>query len=128
LDHDDVLNPVANPTTNTLYTLTVTNAEGCTVAAQVTVNVLKNPVIPNAFTPNGDGINDTWNIKYLDTYPGNTVDIYNRYGEKVYSSIGYAVPWDGTYKGANLPTDTYYYIINPKNGRKAISGSVTIIR
>jgi len=128
LDHDDILNPVANPTSNTLYTLTVTNGEGCTAATEVTVNVLKNPIIPNAFTPNGDGINDTWNIKYLDTYPGNTVDIYNRYGEKVYSSIGYAIPWDGTYKGANLPTDTYYYIINPKNGRKVISGSVTIIR
>lgn len=128
LDHDDILNPIANPANNTLYTLTVTNAEGCTAAAQVTVNVLKLPVIPNTFTPNGDGINDTWDIKYLDTYPGNTVDIYNRYGEKVYSSVGYTVPWDGTYKGANLPMDTYYYIINPKNGRKPISGGVTIIR
>jgi gliding motility-associated-like protein len=80
------------------------------------------------FTPNGDGVNDTWNIKYLETYPGNTVDIYNRQGEKVYSSIGYASPWDGRYKGAILPTGTYYYIINPKNGRKLISGNVTIIK
>jgi gliding motility-associated-like protein len=90
--------------------------------------VLKKLGVINTFTPNGDGFNDTWTIKYLESYPGNTVDVYNRYGEKVYSSTGYGIPWDGTYKGANLPSGTYYYIINPKNGRKVVSGSVTIIR
>jgi len=128
LDHDNILNPTASPIDDITYKLIVTNAEGCSAAAQVNVAVLKNPVVPNAFTPNGDGINDTWNIKYLDTYPNNTVDVFNRYGAKVYSSVGYPVPWDGTYKGSGLPPGTYYYIINPKSGRKAISGSVTIIR
>jgi gliding motility-associated-like protein len=90
--------------------------------------VLKNLNISNTFTPNGDGINDTWKIKYLETYPGNTVNIYNRYGEKVYSSVGYGVPWDGTRNGTNLPAGTYYYIIDPKNSRGVVSGSVTIIR
>lgn len=92
------------------------------------MSVLKYPVIPNTFTPNGDGINDTWDIQYLSEYPNNTVDIYDRYGQKVFSSIGYGVPWDGKYKGAYLPQGTYYYIINPKNGRKILSGSVTIVR
>ncbi|WP_428330918.1 PKD domain-containing protein [Mucilaginibacter sp.] len=128
IDHDDVLKPITSPSENITYTLLVTNASGCSASSSVNVTVLKYPVIPSAFTPNNDGINDTWNIKYLDTYPNNTVDIYNRYGEKVYSSIGYAIPWDGRYKGADLPTGTYYYIINPKSGRKALSGSVTIIR
>jgi gliding motility-associated-like protein len=128
LDNANVLNPLVSPTSDTNYKLIVTSAEGCIAAAEVFVRVLKFPVIPNAFTPNSDGINDTWNIKYLDSYPNNTVEIYNRYGERVYSSIGYAVPWDGRYKGADLPTGAYYYIINPKNGRKTISGSVTIIR
>jgi gliding motility-associated-like protein len=128
LDHYNILNPVASPSENTVYKLIVTNSEGCTAATEVTVNVLKYPVVPNAFTPNGDGVNDTWDIKYLNSYPNNTVDIYNRYGEKVYSSIGYAIPWDGTYRGAALPAGTYYYIIDPKNGRKVISGSVNIIR
>jgi gliding motility-associated-like protein len=128
LDHDNVLNPVARPSDNITYKLVVTNSSGCTTAAEVTVSVLKYPVIPNAFTPNGDGINDVWNIKYLDSYPNNTVDVYNRYGEKVYSSIGYPMPWDGKYRGADLPPGTYYYVINPKNGRKVMSGSVTIIR
>ena len=85
-------------------------------------------VIPNTFTPNGDGINDTWNIKYLDNYPNATVEIFSRYGEKVYFSRNYPIPWDGTYKGVNLPVGTYYYIVNPNSGHKALSGYVTIIR
>ena len=128
LDHDNILNPVASPANNTTYNLVVTNAEGCSAVAEIAVSVLQYPVVPNAFTPNGDGINDTWNIEHLNQYPNCTVDIFNRYGEKVYTSTGYAIPWDGTYRGAQLPASTYYYIINPKNGRKVLSGSVTIIR
>jgi gliding motility-associated-like protein len=84
-------------------------------------------MIPNAFSPNGDGINDTWQIEYLESYPGTTVDIFNRYGQKVFSSVGYTKPWDGKYNGKVLPVGTYYYVINPKNGRSTMSGSVTII-
>jgi gliding motility-associated-like protein len=84
--------------------------------------------IPNAFTPNGDGINDNWDLKYIEYYPNCTVDIYNRYGEKLYSSIGYATPWNGKYKGEDLPAGTYYYIINPKNGTAVVAGYVAIIR
>lgn len=91
-------------------------------------NILQTIEIPNTFTPNGDGSNDVWVIKNITTYPNNTVDIYNRYGEKLYSSIGYNIPWNGTYKGTNVPSGTYYYIVNPRNGLKLISGSVTIIR
>jgi gliding motility-associated-like protein len=128
LDNPNVLNPLCSVTEDKWYKLTVTTTDGCTAHDEIFVKVLKKPVIVNAFTPNGDGINDTWTIKYLDTYPGNTVDIYNRQGEKVYSSAGYASPWDGRFKGNVLPTGTYYYIINPKNGRKVISGNVTIIK
>jgi gliding motility-associated-like protein len=128
LNHDNILNPVVSDDDDTQYTLTVTAPDGCTATANVLVKVLKNIVVPNTFTPNGDGINDVWNIKYLENYPNCTVEIFNRYGEKLYSSVGYSVPWDGTYKGAQLPTGTYYYIINPKNGRKPVSGYVAIIR
>jgi gliding motility-associated-like protein len=85
-------------------------------------------VIPNTFTPNGDGINDTWDIKFLNFYANSSVDIYNRWGEKVYSSIGYSIPWDGTYKGSALPAGVYYYIINLKSDLKVLSGFVVIIR
>ncbi|WCT12563.1 PKD domain-containing protein [Mucilaginibacter jinjuensis] len=122
------LTPIANPSDDTQYTLTATSANGCVAVAQTFVSVLKAPVVPNTFTPNGDGINDTWNIKYLNSYPNATVEIFTRYGEKIYSTIGYPVPWDGTYKGAALPVGVYYYVINPKNGRSVMSGSLTIIR
>jgi len=85
-------------------------------------------VIPNTFTPNGDGVNDTWNIKYLDSYVNCLVDIFNRYGQKVFSSTGYGTPWDGTYKGARLPVGIYYYVIDLKTGYKPFSGYIAIVR
>ena len=128
LNRDDTPDPVASPVNDATYIVTVTSGDGCLSAADVDVKVLKAPAVPNTFTPNNDGVNDKWQIKYLESYPNCTVDIYNRYGEHLYSSIGYATAWDGTYKGVQLPAATYYYIINPKNGRKKITGSVTIIR
>jgi gliding motility-associated-like protein len=94
----------------------------------VFVQVLKNLIVPNTFTPNGDKINDTWKILYLESYPGCTVDVYNRYGQRVFNSVGYGREWDGTVNGNPLPIGTYYWIINPKNGRAQMNGSVTIIR
>jgi gliding motility-associated-like protein len=84
--------------------------------------------IPNTFTPNGDGINDTWAIKNLDNYPKSTVNVFNRWGQSVFSSIGYPSPWDGSYKGNSLPSGTYYYIIDPKTGSPVFSGWLTIIK
>ena len=128
LSQDNVLNPIASPAENTIYTLTVTSDKFCSTSVQTTVNVLKGPVVPNTFTPNGDGVNDTWDIKYLNQYQNCTVQIVNRYGTQVYYSHNYPTPWDGRYKGADLPAGVYYYIISPGSGRKTISGSVTIIR
>ena len=128
LSSTTVLDPVVTPKADVTYTITVTNAEGCSASAMIAVTVLKAPVIPNTFTPNGDGINDTWNIKYLDSYPDCTVDVFNRYGSKVYSSIGYATAWNGQCNGGDVPNGVYYYVINPKHGRKVISGWITIIR
>jgi len=85
-------------------------------------------VVPNAFTPNGDGINDVWNIKSLSDFPKCTVSVYNRYGSLVYQSKGYPQPWDGTSNGKPLPVGTYYYIINPNDGMRQLAGPVTIIR
>jgi gliding motility-associated-like protein len=128
LDRDDILLPEATATEDITYTLTVTTDKGCTESSEVFIKVLKMPQVPNTFTPNGDGVNDTWNVKYLGDYPGATVDIFNRFGLKLYQIVNYVRPWDGTRNGTELPVGTYYYIINPRNERKPIYGSVTIIR
>jgi gliding motility-associated-like protein len=128
LTNDTILNPVCQPPTDITYTLTVKDNKGCSSTDNVTINVLKIPVVPNVFTPNGDGINDTWQIKYLATYPGCTVQIYTRYGQLIFQSTGYSKPWDGTVNGKSLPAATYYYIIDPKNGLKPMSGFVDIVR
>ncbi len=112
-------------------------AAKCLLNPDVTSNAIKialNPadvcaiIIPNAITPNGDGINDIWNISSLRYYPSCTVNIYNRYGSLIYNSVGYPKSWDGTYNGSPLPVGTYYYIIDLKNGKKPLAGYVTILR
>ncbi len=128
LSSDTVLSPQLVPTSNITYTLKLTGSGGCVVSDTVFIRLLRHLEVPNAFSPNGDGINDTWQIRYLDTYPGVMVQVFDRYGQAVFSSVGYAVPWDGTMNGKPLPVGTYYYIINPKSGRQVINGSVTIFR
>ncbi|MDB5004675.1 MAG: hypothetical protein JWQ34_2900, partial [Mucilaginibacter sp.] len=95
----------------------------------LTVNQVPSAIIniPNTFTPNGDGINDTWNINNLNTYSNVTVEILNRYGTRVYFSNNYSVPWDGKYNGANVPAGTYYYVITGVNN-KPLTGYVAVIR
>jgi gliding motility-associated-like protein len=85
-------------------------------------------IIPNSFSPNGDGRNDLWEIKNLGAYPHNTVEVFNRYGQRLFRSIGYNIAWDGTFNRQPVPQATYYYIVNLKNGNKSLSGSVTIVR
>jgi gliding motility-associated-like protein len=128
LNNDTDSIPVTTPLGDIRYRLYLKGIGGCTVSDTVFIKLLLSPIVPNAFSPNGDGINDRWRIQYLESYPGATVDVYNRYGQSVFSSVGYDVDWDGTVNGKPLPIGTYYYIINPKNGRKIITGSITIIR
>ncbi len=128
LSSDTVYSPVSKPVDDIRYTFTVTGEGGCSVSDTIFIKVLKSPEIPNAFSPNGDGINDTWDIKYLESYPGATVDVFNRYGQIVFRSFGYNRAWDGRSNGQVLPIGTYYYIINPKNGKPMYTGSITIIR
>jgi gliding motility-associated-like protein len=85
-------------------------------------------VIPNAFTPNGDGHNDTWNIPALANYPGCIVNVFNRYGISVFRSINYTSAWNGNYSDGVVPSGTYYYIIEPKKGQAKLSGYVVVIR
>lgn len=128
ISSNTIKNPIVKGVQDITYTLTVTGRGNCVVSDQVFIKVLKGPEIPNIFSPNGDGVHDSWMIKYLDTYPESTVDIFNRYGQSIYHSVGYGVPWDGTINGKPVPIGTYYYIVNPKNGRAIITGYVDVIR
>ncbi|RFZ83275.1 hypothetical protein DYU05_14155 [Mucilaginibacter terrenus] len=81
----------------------------------------------NTFTPNNDGINDYWNLEGLEFDYKSTVGVYNRLGKVVFQSRGYAKPFDGSYNGKKLPAGVYYYVITFTDGRKPLSGNVTII-
>ncbi|HKK41975.1 MAG TPA: gliding motility-associated C-terminal domain-containing protein, partial [Bacteroidales bacterium] len=86
-------------------------------------------VIPNAISPNGDLINDVWNIGMKDLYPDMEVKIFNRWGELVWNSEkGYPRPWDGTSRGEKLPIDSYHYIIDLHNGDRPLIGTITIVK
>jgi gliding motility-associated-like protein len=67
-------------------------------------------------------------LKNIEIYLNSTVEIFNRYGQRVYYSKGFYKPFDGNYKDQALPVGTYYYLINPNNGRKILTGSLTLIR
>lgn len=128
LNNTAILQPISRATEDITYTLTVTGEGGCSASDEVFVKSLLKPEIFNAFSPNGDGINETWIIRYLDTYPGATVQVFDRYGKSAFKSTGYNIPWDGTLSGSPVPAGVYYYIVDPKNGLKPMTGSVTIIR
>ncbi len=128
LDNNRSAAPICKPLDDITYTLTVTARGGCSASDQVFVKLLKAPQIPNTFSPNNDGINDRWSIEYLNTYPQNRVQVFTRTGQLVFESRGYNKAWDGTFNGKPLPFDTYYYIIEPGNGRKPMTGYVTIIK
>ncbi|MEJ6979020.1 PKD domain-containing protein [Pedobacter sp. P351] len=128
LDRDDVKNPVASPDTETLYTVTITSEEGCVLTDNLRVKIVDEVTIPNTFTPNGDGVNDFWVIKYLESFPSATINIFTRYGVPVFTSRGYFEPWDGSWQGDILSSGTYYYVITTPNKPKPYSGFVTILR
>jgi gliding motility-associated-like protein len=128
LNSNTALYAVAQPLDNITYTLKVTGKAGCTASDTVAVKVLKQPLIPNVFSPNGDGINDTWYITYLDVYPQSTVQVYNRYGAMVFNCHGTYKPWDGTFQGKPVPVGVYYYIVDAGSGRSRTSGWVTVLR
>ncbi len=123
------LTPVYNATREQQFVLSASDANGsCTSSDTMAVYLLQAVTVPNVFSPNQDGIHDRWEIPNLAAYKDCTVEVFNRYGQQVFSSRGYTNPWNGTSNGKPLPAGTYYYLIQLQHGFGRLSGSVTLIR
>ncbi len=124
----------SNPLSDALsgnYFLTVTDLLSCQKDTMVFLPVVPDACIevPNSFTPNGDGINDQWQIRDIEMYPNAVVKVFNKWGRLVFESPrGYTRWWDGTFNGNPLPSDTYYYVLDLGSGRLPKSGPITIVR
>lgn len=131
LNNVNILKPVALPVNTINYILTVTDANSCVNSDTVLITVILEQfdgMISNLFTPNNDGINDTWYIQGIQNYPDNQVFVYNIYGNEVYSKKNYSNDWQGTYNGSPLPDGTYYYVIRFEKFDKVMKGSLDILK
>ncbi len=119
-----------SPTEDIVYTLTATK-EGCVATTSQEIKVRSQIVIPNGFSPNGDGLNEVWTIKNIEDYEAAIVKVYNRWGNLIYESTpGYKTPWSGIRESGNkMPIATYYYIVELNDvDNQEYAGSVTIVK
>jgi gliding motility-associated-like protein len=129
LNNPNSLNPITTATRNIEYVLHANSTLGCGTATDtVLVKVYNDLYIPNTFTPNADGKNDTWKIAALAAYPTAKTVIYNRYGQIVFEAQSAYQYWDGKFLGAAVPSGAYTYVINLKNNEAVIKGVVLVVR
>lgn len=128
LSDPTVEQPVATPLVSTRYYLSVTDENGCTDTSSVLVKVIESILYPDGVSPNGDGINDDWPIVYIENFPDAVVEIYNRWGQQLFYSVGYKKRWDGMYEGKPLPVGTYYFVIDLGTDLPKYTGPITIFR
>ena len=111
------------------YSVTVIDGNSCIQDTSFVIATMTSECIPNVFTPNGDGINDSWSLEDTFLYEDSEVRIYGRFGRLLFHSIGYHDKWDGTNKkGNNLSDGVYFYSIEIGHGFDQINGTVTILR
>ncbi|NVJ64187.1 MAG: gliding motility-associated C-terminal domain-containing protein [Flavobacteriaceae bacterium] len=128
LDNENTQNPITTPEDDIEYTLTVTSARGCTDSETILLLVEKRISIPNVITPNGDGMNDYWEVEYIDRFPGNYVQIFDRNHTLLFETANYQNNWNATYNGQPLPTGVYFYKIDLGDPEFPIQkGSLTVI-
>jgi gliding motility-associated-like protein len=129
LNNANIAQPTARPAVTTTYEVTITNAAGCLVTQEITINVKEDFKLEatNILTPNGDGRNDLWVVKNIDMYPENEVMIYDRAGRLIYRQRGYTNNWDGKLNGQRLAEGTYYYIVDLGDNKPKFKGFITIV-
>lgn len=132
-----ISNPVVSPTADTWYFVDVTDENGCSDKDSILVKSILNPEakvfeVPSAFTPNHDGLNDCFEVKYWGPADVFDLSVYNRMGNLVFHTNNINACWDGNYKGLPQPQGVYVYKINISsrcsNGLVQRKGTVVLIR
>ena len=129
-DDTTIANPDVTVLANETYFVTVTDINGCQNSDDINVTLIPDISYSSGFSPNNDGVNDTWAIEQIDQFPNCNVEIYNRWGTLLFKSTGYNEQWGGVYNDKVLPIGTYYYVIelNDPLFPDPITGPITIIR
>ncbi|MEZ5014753.1 MAG: gliding motility-associated C-terminal domain-containing protein [Chitinophagales bacterium] len=130
LNCTDCLQPEAGPFFNTVYYITITDADGCSATDSVEVWVDADFVVPSAFTPNGDGLNDFFTVQ-SDFLTSFEMSIYNRWGREIFHSNDLKDGWDGNLDGIPQEMGTYVYIIDAvstQNTPIRKAGTVALLR
>ena len=129
MDDPALIQPTVTPPKDITYTLSVQSAFNCANKDSVNVRVVDGIFVPTAFTPNGDGKNDHWQIPFLDIGLGADVKVFNRWGKLVYHVSSAMVSWDGNVNGQPQATGTYVYLITFKDHKLPdLKGTFTLIR
>ena len=134
LDNPNINNPVATPVDSvTIYTVYGMNLFGCLDSADIIIHLDMNvtEALPTAFTPNGDGLNDIFRLTKLKYQKLVEFSVFNRWGQKVFSTNNNEKGWDGTYQGVPQDMDVYHYLVivaHPDGSNVVYKGDVTLIR
>ncbi|WP_332367868.1 gliding motility-associated C-terminal domain-containing protein [Spirosoma telluris] len=130
LDSATATNPTVMDIQNDItYTIDVKNSTGCEAKDTIHITVYARVFVPDAFSPNGDGKNDTWELFGIEAFPDAVVTIFNRWGEVIYSSgKGYTNPFDGTLNGTALPVGLYAFTLRTVPQKPVIRGSLLLVR
>ncbi|GAB3957277.1 hypothetical protein GCM10028805_49530 [Spirosoma harenae] len=129
---DDPTSP--NPTVMSIgnditYMIDVKNKTGCEARDTIHITVYTRVWVPDAFSPNGDGLNDVWDLPGIEAFPDAIVTVFNRWGEIIFSSDkGYTKPFDGTLNGRSLPSGLYAYTVKTVPEKPVLRGSLMIVR
>ncbi len=131
LNNPMVYNPIARPQQSTTYTVRVTNEYGCTATKDVTITIIEEILIPNAFSPNGDGVNDVFRIENFGYQEVVEFRVFNRWGNEVFNTKDGTKGWDGMIDGTPAEPGVYFYSIRlafRESGIKAFKGDLTLLK